>query len=112
MQPVLFLSHGTEDNYSSNTSYNDFLIKLSAKLNIRKPDSIIILSSLWNSDNIIVGTNLNKEIIHQNYVNKFNEKIIYSPPNAIIFSKKIESLIYSNNLIVKTENKGLKSCWN
>lgn len=107
MQPVLFLSHGSESNFSKNTSFNSFLGKLSQKLSLRKPDIIICLSSLWQSDELIIGTNLKKELIYQeNLYNQIQHKPSYSASNSIIFSKKLEYYLRSHGLHVKLENRG------
>lgn len=107
MQPVLFISHGSEDNFSKNTSFNFFLKKLSEKLALRKPDIIICLSSLWNSEELIIGTNLKKEIIYQdNLYNQIQRKPLYPASNAIIFSKKLELYLRSHGLHVKLEHRG------
>lgn len=79
MQPVLFLSHGSEDNFSKNTSFNYFIHKLSEKLSLRKPDIIICLSSLWNSEELIIGTNLKKEIIYQDKLHYNHKNLIIQP---------------------------------
>ena len=107
MQPVLFISHGSEDNFLKNTTFNYFLKKLSEKLAIRKPDVIICLSSLWNSEELIIGTNLKKEVIFQDSLQNPNHKKPYYPAsNAIIFSKKLEFYLNNNGLHVKLENRG------
>lgn len=104
MQPVLFLSHGIEDSFLKNTAFNYFMHKLSEKLCLRKPDIIICLNSFWDSEDLIIGTNLKKEIIYQeNFLS--NKKISYSAPNAIIFSKKLEFYLKSHGIPVKLENK-------
>lgn len=105
MQPVLFLSHGSEDNFSKNTAFNYFMHKLSDKLSLRKPDIIICLSSLWNSEELIIGTNLKKEIIYQDKLHP-HKKISYPAPNAIIFSKKLEFYLKSHGISVKLDNRG------
>lgn len=108
MQPVLFLSHGTEDNFSNNTSFNYFLQKLSEKLLLRKPDIIICLSSLWKSEELIIGTNLKKEILYKDILySDDSPKTLYPASNAIIFSKKLEIYLKSHDIQVKLENRGL-----
>ena len=106
MQPVLFLSHGSEDNFSKNTSFNYFIHKLSEKLSLRKPDIIICLSSLWNSEELIIGTNLKKEIIYQDKLHYNHKKPYYPASNAIIFSKKLEFYLKSHGVSVKLDNRG------
>lgn len=106
MQPVLFLSHGSEDNFSKNTSFNYFLHKLSEKLCLRKPDIIICLSSVWNTEELIIGTNLKKEVIYQDKLHQ-NKKVSYPATNAIIFSKKLEFYLKANGISLKLDNRGL-----
>lgn len=106
MQPVLYLSHGSEDNFLKNTSFNYFLQKLSEKLCLRKPDIIICLSSLWNTEELVIGTNLKKEVIYQDKLHPL-KKVSYPATNAIIFSKKLEFYLKANGVSVKLDNRGL-----
>lgn len=106
MQPVLFLSHGSEDNFSQNISFNHFTHKLSEKLLLRKPEIIICFTSLWSTKELTIGTNFDKEIIFDENLNFDLEKSIYKGGNAIIFSKKMEFYLKSQGIAVKMENRG------
>lgn len=105
MQPVLFLSHGSEENFLKNAPFNVFINKLSQKLNLRKPDIIVNISSLWQTDNLIIGTNLKKEtIFNPELHNLGNRKIQYPAPNAIIFSKKLEYYLGKHEIKVDVQH--------
>ena len=106
MQPVLFLSHGSEENFSKNAPFNYFTKKLSEKLSLIRPDIIICLSSLWKTEELVIGTNLRKELIYQENLHALGEKkLSYQTSNAIIFTKKVEMYLKNNGIPVKLENR-------